>query len=411
MCINFKNLIRITFILLLNNLHSQTLDIPKNIKTIVLNNSKSTDPFFSFNDYIELSFDDLDSDEKNYYYQINHFDYNWKPSKLLKSEYLNGFDDLRIREYRNSFNTLKSYTNYKLKIPNNDLSLKISGNYSISIHHSNGDRVFEKRFSIFKNELPIQISISKSNIISNINTDQQIKINVNCDNCSDIYNSSSSLKLIVIKNNNWVNSQIIEKPKYVLSNKLIYDDIYFRGGNEFLNFDNSNISSSSLRIFKTTLTDLYNNFLITDKERTNTIYEYNPDINGKFILNSNRNNDLSIENDYARVFFNFKTNFYDLKREIYLLGNFNNFKIDQNYKLEYNSKSESYRGSFLFKQGFYNYKYAYIMSSNKNKIKYFEGDFWQTENYYKVLLYHKKIHDKYFKIIGAIDLNTYNIKN
>ena len=353
MCINFKNLIRITFILILNNLHSQTLDIAKNIKTIILNNSKSTDPFFSFDDNIELSFDDLDSDEKNYYYQINHFDYNWKPSKLLKSEYLNGFDDLRIRKYRNSFNTLKSYTNYKLKIPNNDLSLKISGNYSISIHHSNGDRVFEKRFSIFKNELPIQISISKSNIISNINTDQQIKISVNCDNCSDIYNSSSSLKLIVIKNNNWVNSQIIEKPKYVLSNKLIYDDIYFKGGNEFLNFDNSNISSSSLRIFKTTLTDLYNNFLITDKERTNTIYEYNPDINGKFILNSNKNNDLSIENDYARVFFNFKTNFYDLKREIYLLGNFNNFKIDHNYKLEYNSKSESYKGSFLFKQGFY----------------------------------------------------------
>ena len=76
MCINFKNLIRITFILTLNNLHSQTLDIAKNIKTIILNKSKSTDPFFSFDDNIELSFDDLDSDEKNYYYQINHFDYN-----------------------------------------------------------------------------------------------------------------------------------------------------------------------------------------------------------------------------------------------------------------------------------------------------------------------------------------------
>jgi hypothetical protein len=58
-------------------------------------------------------------------------------------------------------------------------------------------------------------------------------------------------------------------------------------------------------------------------------------------------------------------------------------------------------GSFLFKQGFYNYKYAFTHKSNLNQIKYFYGNYWQTENSYRVLLYQKKINDKYYKIIGS----------
>ena len=210
------------FFLFSTRAHCQNSDLHKNIKTIIFKSSNNTDSFVNYGDPFELSFDDLSSDEKNYYYQINHFDYKWNSSKLLKSEFLKGFDDLRIKEYQNSFNTLQSYTHYKIKIPNEDVSLKISGNYSISMHLSNGKKIFEKKFSITENNLPIQISISKSNIISNIETDQKIKVIVNCGNCNDLYNSYSKLKLIIIKNNNWINSKIIEKPKYVLSNKLIF---------------------------------------------------------------------------------------------------------------------------------------------------------------------------------------------
>tara|TARA_B100000780_G_scaffold95663_1_gene66722 strand:+ start:2131 stop:3366 length:1236 start_codon:yes stop_codon:yes gene_type:complete len=411
MIINYKILIKIIFVFLLNNLCSQTTKIPKNIKTVILKSSKSTGTFIDFGDSIELSFDDLDSDEKDYYYQINHFDYKWTSSNLSKSEFLEGFDDLRIKDFRNSFNTLKSYTHYSLKIPNNDVKLKISGNYKISIHLTNGEKIFEKRFSIVKNELQIQISVSKSNIIKNIGTDQKIKSIVNCSNCTKIYNNSSKLKLVVIKNNNWLNSQIIEKPKYVLSNKLIYEDIIFDGGNEFFNFDNSNINSTSIRIIKTILTDLYNNFLIQDKERTNTSYRYSPDINGEYVINSNKGYDLDIENDYARIFFKFKTDLFDINRKIYLLGKFNDFEADENYKLDYHEKSKSYKGSFLFKQGFYNYKYGYTNSLIKNKLQYFEGNFWETENSYRILLFHKKFNDKYFKIIGSNNLNSSYIKN
>lgn len=401
----------IIFVLFLNNVFSQKSEVPKNIKTILIKNSEYSGPFMDFNGFIELSFDDLDSDEKNYYYQINHFDYSWNSSNISKSEFLDGFDDLRIKKHRNSFNTLKSFTHYKLKIPNDEINFKISGNYSLSIHLSNGEKIFEKRFSIIKNEIPVQISISKSNIISNINTDQKISVNVNCANCSKIFNSSSKLKLVIIKNNNWMKSQIIEKPKYVFSDKLIYEDIYFKGGNEFFNFDNSNINSTNYRTYKSTLKEIYNNFLVTDKERTNSLYEYNPDINGDFIINSNKNYDLDIENDYARVYFNFKAEFYNSYRKVYLLGKFNDFMIDDNYELNFNSKTKSYNGSFLFKQGFYNYKYGFINSSTDNKIKNFEGDFWESENEYKVLLFIKKFNDRYFTIIGSNSLTSLNIKN
>jgi len=411
MSLKYKIVYTFFFILIGNYLNSQSLEIPKNIKTIVLKSSKSSSPFIYFGDLIELSFDDLEADEKNYYYQIKHFDYLWNHSNLYKSEYLEGFDDIRIKKIKNSFNTLQPYTNYTLSIPNDDVKLKLSGNYSISIHLSNGKKVFEKRFSYIKNQIPIQLTISKSNIINNLKTNQKIKININCGDCSKIYNSSSKLKVIVIKNYNWLNSIIIEKPKFIFSNNLIYDDIYFLGGNEFLNFDNSIINSTYYRIYKSTLTDIYNNFLVDDHERTNDIYELNPDINGEFLINSNNNYDFDIENDYARVHFNLKINIFDKNNNVYLLGRFNNFIANENYKLKYDEKKESYQGSFLFKQGFYNYKYGYTNLLIPNTINYFEGNFWQTENLYTILIFHKKNNEKYFKLIGERSIKSLNIKN
>ena len=234
---------------------------------------------------------------------------------------------------------------------------------------------------------------------------------MNCNNCTNIYSNSSKLKLVIIKNNNWLSSIVVDKPKYILSNKLIYEDIFFNGGNEFFHFDNSNIYNTNLRIYRSTLNNLYNNFLTTDKERTKKIYEYNPDINGEFVVASNNNSNSNIENDYARVFFNLKSDRFDSDRTVYIIGRFNDFMINENYKLSYNQSTKTYEGSFLFKQGFYNYKYAFTHKSNLNQIKYFYGNYWQTENSYRVLLYQKKINDKYYKIIGSSELSSINIKN
>ena len=68
---------------------------------------------------------------------------NWRKSKLLKSEYLQGFDDVKIDTYYSSFNTYQIYT-HKLNIPNNDLRITKSKlcNY---IFDEYGEELFQRK--------------------------------------------------------------------------------------------------------------------------------------------------------------------------------------------------------------------------------------------------------------------------
>ena len=43
-----------------------------------------------------MHFDDLNGDERNYYYKIKYFN-NWTPSNLFQNEYLKGFDNLELK--------------------------------------------------------------------------------------------------------------------------------------------------------------------------------------------------------------------------------------------------------------------------------------------------------------------------
>ena len=108
------------------------------IKTVVFSGGSfnSQFPIIKMNQVLSLSFDDVSGDENFYYYKIVHCDFDWKRSRLLKSEYLDGNDNNLIEDMESSYGTLQRYTNYKLSLPNNDMSFKISGNFKLEIFTS-----------------------------------------------------------------------------------------------------------------------------------------------------------------------------------------------------------------------------------------------------------------------------------
>ena len=403
---NKSSITILLFLLIFSKNYSQFHKLPENIFSVKIKGSNQDYPVFNLSDKIFFSFDDLNTKKSSFYYKINHYDFEWKPSKILKSEYIDGYDDNLIESFDNSYNTLIDYTNYQISIPNKDLKLKISGNYSISIHSENGDFLFEKKFSVLNKMISTNIKIKKSSDLEKIDSHQNIDISVRCDNCNKFNGNSSDLKLVVIKNNNLNNFRVIEKPDYFLNNTLIYRDISFKGGNEFLNFDSSKINSTNVKVYKTELNDFYEIYLRTDIDRTDSFYQYNPDINGSFVINKNFNNP-EIENDYSLVKFSFKPDRIDKKNRVFIIGEFNDYKITNKYELKLNNNI--YKGEFKFKKGFYNYKYLSLETGGR--IKKYSGNFWETQNIYIALLYHKKLTEKYYKLISISETSSVNIKN
>ncbi len=84
--------------------------------------------------HIEISFDEFTHEYHRYIYKVEHCNADWTPStEIFESDYLEGFNGMPLEDYEKSFNTTVLYTHYSLRIPNEDLALKLSGNYRSAV--------------------------------------------------------------------------------------------------------------------------------------------------------------------------------------------------------------------------------------------------------------------------------------
>ncbi len=389
---------------------------PNYIKSIELtgNSNITGNPIVQLGENLTLEFDDIIGDEADYYYTVNHYNFNWIASELVKSEYMEGFDDTRIYNYTNSFNTLQPYTHYKLTIPNTDTQgLKISGNYMLKVFNSNKELVFSRKFMIFQPLTHVAVTVKRSRDLNFINSKQVVNFSVDSPDLL-LRNPEQTVKIVILQNHNLKTAIKDTKPQYTIGNQLIYkydQQTSFWAGNEYLNFDSKDVRSSTININKIELLDLYHHYLFTNRSRDTEPYTYNPDINGQFVIRTLQGINSSIEADYIWTHFSLQ-NFDPLDEgEIHIYGAFNNFELDASTLMTYNKLSGLYENAQLFKQGFYNYKYVLLRKDGSIDEDFFSGNFDKTENEYQVLVYFRDLGSRYDKIIGIGSANSINISN
>lgn len=414
-----KIIVQALFFLFLNPAYSQVDEIspPDYIKTITFNGNSefSGTPIIKLGQRLNLQFDDLVGDEADYYYKISFYNYDWTPSALSKNEYMKGFDNMRIKNYKNSRNTLQIYTHYTLNIPNKQTkALKVSGNYRIEIYNDQDEIVFAKPFIVYENIASVQTQIKRSRELKYINSKQVVNFTISGGERLIFKNPDKNLNPLIIKNNNLKNSIYNLTPQFHEAQKLVYrydQPSAFFGGNEYLYFDAKDVHATTLHIKKSELQKVYNLYLYSDQSRHHKGYVYNPDINGHFKINTLQGADKNIESEYVWVHFSLA---YDkpLKNgEIHLYGGFNDFTTNASTLLTYNPETQQYEGRYLFKQGFYNYKYVLKHSDGSIDRNFFSGSFDKTENTYTVLAYYRAPGKRYDRIIGLGRANSQDITN
>ena len=352
---------------------------------------------------LELSFDDLDADSKNYNYRIEHMTHDWQKSRLLSSQYIDGFDENSILSVTNSFNTFQNYTHYAVKIPNVNSVITKSGNYLISVINDYDEVVFSRKLVLYENETTVAVNVSRSRNTKTINTQQTVEFTVNHPNLR-INNPSQEINVVILKNENW-NEKIIDlQPTFFKQNQLQYtytNQTNFWGGNEYLNFDSKFIRNKSLNVVKIEMKDIFHHYLYPFTFEENRSYRYNPDINGQFVIRTLEASNPNTEADYAMMHFTLFADEPFAEKEVYVYGAFNNFDINEENKLLYNFEDKSYQGAFLLKQGFYNYTFATVDKNEIINTNEINGTYFQTENEYTVLVYYKPFGGLYDRVVGV----------
>jgi len=90
----------------------------------------------------------------------------------------------------------------------------------------------------------------------------------------------------------------------------------------------------------------------------------------------------------------------------YIVGQFNDYKLDDNSKMIFDTARGKFAASLFLKQGVYDYTYVWTNKAGKANDTALEGSHFETENDYQLLVYYRPPSARWEELIGYKVLNT-----
>lgn len=364
---------------------------------------------------LELHFDDLDVQVKNYNYTYQLCNANWEPSDLNTLDFIQGFTQNSLNQYRFSSVAKVKYIHYQAILPESNCMPTKAGNYLLKVF-LDGDTsklAFTRRLLIVNNTVTTGINIQQPYNSQLMQTTQKVQFTINIGKL-DIFNPQQQLKVAVLQNYRWDNAKTNLQPLFMRGNMYEYNgeqDALFPAGKEYRWADLRSFRFLSERIAgvdRFTAPVTIN--LITDIERTSERLLMYQDENGFFQISTTDANNPWWQGDYGNVNFTFSTLNHQPypNKDVFILGQLTGNKLTDANKMVFNSEKGQYEKTLFLKQGFYNYIYVTRDKSGKGNAETFltEGDYWGTENNYTVLVYFRSLSGRYDELVGVTTVNS-----
>jgi hypothetical protein len=365
-----------------------------------------SDPVIRLNsdETLTLVFDELrrnDEREEDYFYTIEHRDARWNEENLITNDYMSGFPENEIDMVNPSQGTVLDYRNFVLTLPNENVRLKLSGNYFIKVfERDSGKCAFVKGFSIVEP-------------LAAINVSDIFQADVPCMQRFELRVAYPSLKVIdayrnitvrVERNHTSVPSVGELLPSFVYPAAVEYtrpDQNIHNGGNEYRAFDIRSLVYNGHGVARHSFDGVHRIELVQDAEQSS--YLSARDINGAYMIGADNMNDPDTQSEYVDVLFSFVPT-TTVEGRIFLFGEMTNRSLSDRYEMRY--IDGAYRCIIPLKQGFYNYQYVILDNDGNPDMYTTEGCFYETENVYTIYIYYRLPEHRYDRLIGFLKMDN-----
>lgn len=368
-------------------------------------------------DLLELHFDDMSGVPKNYYYTYVLCNADWTPADVSPFDYIRGFPQNRLSQYRASTVTDSRYVHYQALLPDRNCMPSKSGNYLLKVYldADTSKLAFTKRMLVVDNRASVGAQVQQPFDNEILRTHQKIQVAVNTQQLNIL--SPQQTKLVILQNNRWDDAIRDIQPTFIRGKMMEYNaeqDCIFPAGKEYRWADLQSFRFLSDRMDRVDKArepvDVY---LKPDLERNNLRYLFFRDRNGWDEINTTESLNPWWQTDYAYVHFTFApANRQPFAgRSVYLLGSFTGNQIGDTSRMVYDAARGLYTKTILLKQGYYSY--AYVTKSDKHPEEkadpaLTEGNYWETENEYTVLFYYRSFSSRHDELVGIRSVNSRN---
>ncbi|MDX9750946.1 MAG: DUF5103 domain-containing protein [Flavobacteriales bacterium] len=364
-------------------------------------------------DALVLRFDDLAPDPDYLSYSIVHCDAHWNPSDVMPGQYMEGPPADFVPAARQSFNTLLPFLQYELRIPNDMVRPTRSGNYLLKVFRDQDpeDLVLTRRFMVFEQAVDIDARVVASRQVDVRDIAQQVDLTVRHARLP-VQDPFAEVHVAMLQNMRWDDLRTGFKPRFMRGTELIYDfpeQGLFMGGNEFRNFDLKDLRFASQRVARIEQPargEITHAWLTAEEKRNIRVYFDQPDINGRFFVRNDFFDGDPLGADYVTVHFTLPMP-APLMHDVHVYGAFTDWRCTKENRMTWDPARSAYTASITVKQGFYDFAFvAMPHNASVPDIGAVEGDHFQTENDYLVMVYFTDRMQRLDRLVGVRFLNS-----
>jgi hypothetical protein len=341
-------------------------------------------------DVLNIGFDELSHDYHRYVYRLERCEADWTTSEeLFESDWLEGFNHNVIDDYVRSINTTVPYTHYSLQIPNDKCRLKQSGNYRLHIaEDGENDDIATVEFMVTEQSMVLSMDVTSNTDIDTNVSHQQVSFGLKYGQLL-VTSPMDQIQTVVMQNARKDSWRRNVRPSYISQNGLEWQhrrELIFDGGNEYRKFEILDPSHPTLGIEHVNWdgTNFHAEPYVSEP-RPN--YLYDEDANGAFYIRNSDNFENDFGSDYVWVNYRLKTSQL-IDGHIVINGCWTSEK-PETYLMTYDEKQDLYTARILQKLGYYSYQYLWVKNDNTTHPLPSEGNFYETENRYQILIYYK----------------------